>query len=72
MKQGGLHLKMMRCAVELLVVGEKSEVKLLFFVSRNATCESLTDSVFSLLGGRLHKYGEVFKFYDSLYFHSIV
>jgi len=29
-------------------------------------------SVCSLLGDRLHKYGEVLKFYDSLYFHGIV
>lgn len=38
----------------------------------NTTGENQELFSFSLLGGGLHRYGEVFKFYDDLYFDSIV
>lgn len=66
----GSHLKIIRCAVGLSGVGEESDVTP-FLSSGNTTCGSLTWSVLGLLGGKLPKYGEAFKFYGSLYFQSV-
>lgn len=63
MKWDGLHLKMTRCAVELLVVGEESKQNYSFFFffcpGEILPVKIMTCSVCSLVGGRLHRYGEV-------------
>lgn len=64
---------MTRCAIDLLVIGKEKQSKITLFLSGgNITSENQELFSFSLLRDSLHRYGEVFKFYDGLYFDSIV